>query len=93
MANISLWHNPYLCDLDIWDDYEGWILSGHTHCGQVRVRLLEPPILPVKNKRYSAGKIQLSGNRNLYINRALGHLHQIRFNVRPEITIFKLKKF
>jgi predicted MPP superfamily phosphohydrolase len=47
-------------------------------------------MLPVKNKKYSAGKIELSGNRTLYINRALGHLWQVRFNVRPEITIFEL---
>ena len=26
------------------------------------------------------------------INRALGNLHQIRFNVRPEITVFTLIK-
>ncbi|MGK0422091.1 MAG: putative MPP superfamily phosphohydrolase [Polaribacter sp.] len=26
------------------------------------------------------------------MNRALGNLFQIRFNVRPEITIFKLSK-
>jgi predicted MPP superfamily phosphohydrolase len=26
----------------------------------------------------------------LYINRALGHTWQVRFNVRPEITVFTL---
>lgn len=35
----------------------------------------------------------LTGNgRTLYINRALGHLWQVRLNVRPEITIFRLEK-
>ncbi len=91
-ANILLCHNPDVCDLDVWNGYEGWILAGHTHGGQCKPPFLPPPMLPVKNKKYSAGKIELSGNRTLYINRALGHLWQIRFNVRPEITIFELQK-
>lgn len=91
-ANIALCHNPDVCDLDIWGEYNSWILSGHTHGGQVKPPFLPAPILPVKNKKYSAGKFDLSNNRTLYINRALGHLWQIRFNVRPEITIFELQK-
>ena len=90
-ANIVLCHNPDVCDLEnIWKEYDSWILSGHTHGGQVKPPFLPSPILPVKNKKYSAGKIELSNNRILYINRALGHLRQIRFNVRPEITLFEL---
>jgi predicted MPP superfamily phosphohydrolase len=91
-ANIVLCHNPDVCDLNIWNNYKGWILSGHTHGGQVKPPFLKPPILPVKNKRYSAGEIDLQDGRIVYINRALGNLFQIRFNVRPEITIFKLSK-
>jgi predicted MPP superfamily phosphohydrolase len=91
-ANIVLCHNPDVCDLDVWGDYDSWILSGHTHGGQVKPPFLPPPMLPVKNKRYSAGLFELSNNRTLYINRALGHLWQIRFNVRPEITVFELQK-
>jgi predicted MPP superfamily phosphohydrolase len=90
-ANIALCHNPDVCDLDVWKGYDSWILSGHTHGGQVKPPFLNPPMLPVSNKRYAAGKYDLSNNRILYINRALGHLKQIRFNVRPEITIFTLK--
>jgi predicted MPP superfamily phosphohydrolase len=91
-ANIALCHNPDVCDLDIWRDYNSWILSGHTHGGQVKPPFLRPPMLPVKNKKYSAGQIELSNERTLYINRALGHLWQVRFNVRPEITIFELQQ-
>jgi hypothetical protein len=91
-ANIVLCHNPDVCDLNVWHNYKGWILSGHTHGGQVKPPFLKPPILPVENKRYSAGKIDLYDGRTLYINRALGNLFQVRFNVRPEITIFKLSK-
>lgn len=89
-ANIVLCHNPDVCDLDVWNNYKGYILSGHTHGGQVKPPFLNPPILPVKNKKYSAGKIDLNDGRTVYINRALGNLHQVRFNVRPEITIFEL---
>ncbi|MDO3695214.1 metallophosphoesterase [Wenyingzhuangia sp. chi5] len=91
-ANIVLCHNPDVCDLNIWKDYNSWILSGHTHGGQVKPTFLHPPMLPVKNKKYAAGQIELSNNRTLYINRALGHLWQVRFNVRPEITLFELSK-
>lgn len=90
-ANIVLCHNPDVCDLNIWGEYNSWILSGHTHGGQVKPPFLPPPMLPVKNTNYSAGQIELSNNRTLYINRALGHLWQVRFNVRPEITLFELQ--
>jgi predicted MPP superfamily phosphohydrolase len=89
-ANLILAHNPDICDLAGWRDFAGWILSGHTHGGQVKPPFLNPPMLPVKNKRYAAGEINLDDKRTLYINRALGHLWQVRFNVRPEITIFEL---
>ena len=91
-ASIVLCHNPDVCDLDVWNHYQGWILSGHTHGGQCKPPFLPEPMLPVKNKRYASGEIDLYDGRTLYINRALGHLWQIRFNVRPEITIFELER-
>lgn len=91
-ANIVLCHNPDVCDLNFWGEYNSWILSGHTHGGQIKPPFLPPPMLPVQNKKYSAGQYELSNERTLYINRALGHLWQVRFNVRPEITIFELQK-
>lgn len=90
-ATIALCHNPDVCDLDVWRDYNSWILAGHTHGGQVRLPFLSPPVVPVRNKRYTAGQFELSNNRTLYINRATGHLYQVRFNVRPEITVFELQ--
>jgi predicted MPP superfamily phosphohydrolase len=91
-ANLVLCHNPDVCDLNVWSDYQGWILSGHTHGGQCKPPFLPPLLLPVKNRKYTAGKIELTNERTLYINRALGNLWQIRFNVRPEITIFELQE-
>lgn len=91
-ANLVLCHNPDVCDLPVWGDYQGWILSGHTHGGQVKPPFLAAPVVPVQNKKYTSGKFHLSNGRTLYINRALGHLWQIRFNARPEITIFELER-
>ncbi len=90
-AAIVLSHNPDTVDLSVWDGYEGWILSGHTHGGQCKPPFLPPPLLPVRNRRYTAGEFELSGNRRLYINRGVGHLLQVRFNVRPEVTVFELR--
>lgn len=92
IANVVLCHNPDVVDEPIWNNYKGWILSGHTHGGQCKPPFLEAPMLPVKNKKYSAGKIDLEDGRIVYINRALGNLWQVRFNVRPEITVFELEK-
>ena len=89
-ANLVLCHNPDVCDLDCWNGYRGWILSGHTHGGQCKPPFLPPPILPVKNERYTAGAFDLEDERMLYINRALGCSFPVRFNVRPEITVFTL---
>ena len=91
-SNIALCHNPDTCDLELWNNFEGYILSGHTHGGQVKPPFLKPPLLPVKNKIYTSGEFKINSKTNLYINRAIGHLWQIRFNVRPEITIFELMK-
>lgn len=91
-ANIVLCHNPDVCDLAVWNNYKGWILAGHTHGGQCKPPFLNPPMLPVKNKKYTSGEIDLEDGRTLYINRAIGHFWQVRFNVRPEITIFELEQ-
>jgi len=88
---LMLCHNPDGADRGGWDDYRGWILSGHTHGGQCRLPFCRPPRVPVGNKRYVAGAYELKGNRMLYINRGLGHHLRVRFLVRPEITLFTLR--
>lgn len=89
-ANLVLCHNPDVCDKDVWNGYQGWILSGHTHGGQCRIPGIITPILPVNNRKYISGEIDLEDGRMLYINRAIGHSFQVRFMVRPEITVFTL---
>ncbi len=89
---LVLSHNPDTVDLPVWDGYEGWILSGHTHGGQCKPPFLRPPLLPCRNRRYTSGEFELSGGRRLYISRGVGHLLQARFNVRPEVTVFELRR-
>jgi predicted MPP superfamily phosphohydrolase len=89
---LALCHNPDACDLPGWNEYRGWILAGHTHGGQCRPPFLPPPFMSVNNRRYTAGEFSLAGGRRLYINRGVGHLLRVRFNVRPEVTIFRLTR-
>jgi predicted MPP superfamily phosphohydrolase len=87
---LVLSHNPDACDLPVWSGYQGWILAGHTHGGQCKPPFLPAPLLPVRNRRYTAGEFDLGDGRRLYINRGVGHLLRVRFNVRPEVTVFTL---
>jgi predicted MPP superfamily phosphohydrolase len=89
---LVLCHNPDAADLPVWEQYQGWILAGHTHGGQCKPPFLPPPELPVKNKRYTAGEFALDGNRRMYISRGVGHLLRVRFNARPEIPMFRLQR-
>jgi predicted MPP superfamily phosphohydrolase len=91
-AVIALCHNPDGLDLLDWTGFEGWVLAGHTHGGQCKPPFLRAPLLPVQNKKYSAGVVEVDAARTLYISRGVGHLLKARFNVRPEITMFTLRR-
>jgi predicted MPP superfamily phosphohydrolase len=90
-AALALVHNPDAADQPGWGQYAGWILCGHTHGGQCKPPFLPAPLLPVKNRRYRAGEYGLGQGRRMYIIRGVGHLLQVRMNVRPEVTIFQLE--
>jgi uncharacterized protein len=90
-AALVLVHNPDAADRLRWPEYRGWLLAGHTHGGQCKPPFLPPPLLPVQNRRYVAGAVDVDRERTLYISRGLGHLTRARFNMRPEITIFTLR--
>jgi hypothetical protein len=89
---LVLSHNPDAADLPGWGTYQGWILSGHTHGGQCKPPFFAPPSLPVENRRYTAGEFLLAGNRRMYINRGVGYTLRVRFNARPEVTVFQLTR-
>lgn len=89
---LTLCHNPDAVDQKGWENFQGWILAGHTHGGQCKLPGFGPPITPVWNKRYTAGAFELSGNRRMYINRGLGYFRRVRFNCRPEVTLFTLER-
>jgi len=85
---ITLAHNPDT--LDLLQDYPtDAVLCGHTHGGQINIPLLGPPYLPIKNRQFCAGMFHVYG-KSLYVNRGLGRLGRVRFNCRPEITVFTL---
>jgi predicted MPP superfamily phosphohydrolase len=87
---LTLCHNPDAVDRADFRSCRGWILAGHTHGGQCKPPFLAPPLLPVTNKRYTSGEFEVGQGRRLYINRGVGHLTRVRFNVRPEMTVFRL---
>ncbi len=90
--HVALSHNPDTADHRGLAPLTGWILSGHTHGGQVRIPPFPPPVLPVANRRYAAGEVDLGAGRRLYVSRGVGHLTPVRFGVRPEITAFTLRR-
>jgi predicted MPP superfamily phosphohydrolase len=66
-------------------------LSGHTHGGQVRFPLFGALILPTLGHKYSMGLYWVR-DMWVYTNRGLGVTRPpIRFNCRPEITLFTLR--
>jgi predicted MPP superfamily phosphohydrolase len=46
----------------------------------------------VEDRRYTCGEFDLGDGRRLYISRGVGHLLQVRINVRPEVTLFELDR-
>jgi uncharacterized protein len=89
-TTLVLAHNPDT--IDNLQNYKAQVvMCGHTHGGQVRVPFFGPPFLPIKNRRYVSGMFTVD-DKMLYVNRGLGRLGRIRFNCRPEITVFTMKE-
>ncbi len=92
---ILLAHEPNFADVAAAYPQIMLQLSGHTHGGQIRFPFAGPLVLPDLSSRYPMGlyKVQ-KGSHTLmvYTNRGVG-LAQVplRFNCRPEITIFDLQ--
>ena len=68
-----------------------FVLSGHTHGGQIRLPLIGPLHLPPGGRKYVEGFFRL-GDTQLYVNRGIGSVGvPFRFDCRPEITLFTLR--
>lgn len=66
-------------------------LSGHSHGGQILIPFIGPIFKPDGAKNYLKG-LQKVSNTMLYTSRGIGTTFlPIRFNCRPEITVFTLK--
>jgi hypothetical protein len=86
--NILLLHYPLMAErvkhpFDL-------LLAGHSHGGQVRLPFYGAFILPYWVGKYDLGMFRVPAGR-LYVNPGIGWLvTPIRFNCRPEITIFEI---
>jgi uncharacterized protein len=68
-----------------------WMLSGHTHGGQVRLPFVGALQLPPLGRKYVEGWFRF-GSMQLYVNRGLGAVGvPFRFDCPPEITLFTLR--
>ncbi len=88
-CRLLLSHNPDAIDTQF-DTPISLVMSGHTHGGQVVIPFIGPPILPVKNKKYSSGLIATAKTK-LFISKGVGCSGlPVRFNCYPEIAILEL---
>lgn len=90
-AAILLVHEPDFADVSAATGRFDLQISGHSHGGQVIVPTRGPSVLPRYARKYPVGLHQVDGMAQ-YTNRGLGTVPpQVRFNCRPEITVFTLK--
>ena len=87
---ILLVHEPDFADISAVTERFLLQISGHSHGGQVRIPFRKPDILPTYGKKYPLGVYQV-GDMIQYTNRGVGMIPPaVRFNSRPEITVFAL---
>lgn len=87
--NIFLMHYPAWIE-KLADRRFDLILAGHSHGGQVRLPFYGPVFLPFGVDRYDLGLFR-TPTGPLYVNPGIGwYPVPIRFNCRPEITVFDI---
>jgi predicted MPP superfamily phosphohydrolase len=68
-----------------------FVLSGHNHGGQIRLRLLGPIFMPSRySRRFDRGFFQC-GQTLMYVSEGVAGKHPYRFGCPPEIAKFDLK--
>ena len=92
LTTILLSHQPSVLELDQTKDVS-LILSGHTHGGQINLAWLGAPArFATKDLKYSQGLFRF-GEAQLYVSSGTGVIGlPLRFGVRPEIAVLKLKR-
>jgi len=90
-CSILLCHEPDYAEHTALTDAFDLQLSGHSHGGQVVIPFIGPLHTPSLGHKYPLGQYQI-GDMIQYTNRGVGMASiQVRFNCRPEITIFTLE--
>lgn len=88
---MLLAHEPDFADTSAATGRFDLQISGHSHGGQVVLPFIGPPILPKWGEKYFSGLYQV-GQMFQYTNRGVGMTFPtVRFNCRPEITVFTLE--
>lgn len=88
---ILLSHEPDFADESARSARFDLQISGHSHGGQVVVPFIGPPYLPMGGLKYYNGLYRV-GTMLQYTNRGIGMVEPfVRFNCRPEITVFTLQ--
>jgi hypothetical protein len=89
--NLLLVHEPDFADNVAATGRFDAQFSGHSHGGQLSIPLIGPPYLPSWGRKYPQGLYTI-GDMLLYTNRGVGVTSiSMRFNCRPEITVFTLE--
>ena len=90
---ITLSHNPdFLAEYAEKQQHTDFMLSGHTHGGQIRVPLLGAPHLKLLGHEYVMG-LQRRDTMQIYTTRGIGTVGPpVRFLCPPEIVLYTLRR-
>ena len=90
-GSMLLVHEPDFADISAATGRFDLQISGHSHGGQVVVPMIGPLVLPSLAKKYFSGLYKVK-DMYQYTNRGVGMTFpSVRFNCRPEITVFTLE--
>jgi predicted MPP superfamily phosphohydrolase len=86
---VALWHEPDRAERVV--PYDPlFMLSGHTHGGQVRLPLVAGAAAPVLGKRFQLGRYDVQG-MPLYVSAGIGmYRPPVRLNCPPEVIMITL---
>jgi predicted MPP superfamily phosphohydrolase len=88
VKNIMMLHYPLLAER-VTSPFD-LLLAGHSHGGQIRIPFYGAIMLPYWVGPYEMGMFRVPAGR-LYVNPGIGWLGTpVRFNCRPEITLFDI---